>query len=662
MKKYTFLVFHREYQEFLNKLQQLGVIHVIEKATGEQLSQELHDQYRLSQEYTQTIKLLERRKIEKSDVPAEETDGETVLKSIQSLTAELEQISQQLTTLRKEIAGAEPWGQFDWSTIRSLAASGIHIRFFNSSMKKFEELSGSDLHFELINSQGGMAYFILLDDTAEKKSVDADEVTLPEKTLLELKEDEQRLQDSVDTIHKTLDNYAATAIPLLMGSRSALLSRISFRKVELNTQREADDSLMILEGWVPEDKQEETDWFLDNEAVYHEISDPGKDDKIPIKLANSKFFKLFEPIGDLYSLPNYNELDLTPLFAPFFLLFFGLCLGDTGYGIVLLLIATLAKLKVRKTDSLRPYLTLGQWLGFSTILMGMVSGTFFGINLLDTGYLLTQDSITYLRTLAVPSDIIEKAGNLTGMHFNKQGDYLSAVAKQIGEANLKDYRMEFLRSAFSDFSFLNYFRHLMLDSNQMFLLAIIIGLVQIFFGMCVKAFNIIYHRGFKYALSTIGWILLFTGVVGWFFLSKNGIIPEEFKKAVLIVIICVSGFLILVFSDPDTNPLISSLKGIWDVYGMLSGIFGDTLSYIRLFALGTSSAILGLVFNIIGMQILDIAYAGPVLFVIFMLFGHGLNIAMATLGAFVHPVRLTFVEFYKNAGFSGGGKAYQPFK
>lgn len=661
MKKYTFLVFHREYQEFLNKLQQLGVIHVIEKATGEQLSQELHDQYRLSQEYTQTIKLLERRKIEKSDVPAEETDGETVLKSIQSLTAELEQISQQLTSLRKEIAGAEPWGQFDWSTIRSLAASGIHIRFFNSSMKKFEELSGSDLHFELINSQGGTAYFILLDDTAEKKSVDADEVTLPEKTLLELKEEELKLQDSVDTINKTLDNYAATAIPLLMGSRSALLSRISFRKVELNTQREADDSLMILEGWVPEDKQEETDRFLDNEAVYHEISDPLPTDKVPIKLMNRKFFKLFEPIGELYSLPGYQELDLTPLFAPFFLLFFGLCLGDSGYGIVLLLGTTIARLMLKK-PRLKPYLALGQWLGFATILMGTLSGTFFGISLLDTGYYLTAESMKFMNTLGVPSDIIEKAGSLVGTHFNKQADYFTAITNAIGADNLKEYRTEFVRSAFSDVSILNYFRHLMLDSNQMFLLAIIIGLVQIFFGLCVKAFNIIYHKGFKYSLSTIGWIILFAGIAAGYFLTKKNVIPAESKMTLLYILLGFSGFLILVFNDPDSNPLVSSLKGIWDVYGMVSGVFGDTLSYIRLFALGTSGAILGAVFNIIGLQILQIAYVGPVFFVIFMLFGHGLNIAMAALGAFVHPVRLTFVEFYKNAGFTGGGKAYQPFK
>jgi V/A-type H+-transporting ATPase subunit I len=94
---------------------------------------------------------------------------------------------------------------------------------------------------------------------------------------------------------------------------------------------------------------------------------------------------------------------------------------------------------------------------------------------------------------------------------------------------------------------------------------------------------------------------------------------------------------------------------------MVTGIFGDLLSYIRLFALGTSGAILGLVIDKIALQFLGIAYAGPVLFVIFLLIGHTLVLLLSVLGAFVHPLRLTFVEFYKNSGFAGGGKGYKPF-
>ena len=660
MKKYTFLIFHKDYLEFLRKIQELGVVHVIEKASGELVNQELHDQYKQINDISQVIKLLQKRNVELSSTPAGESDGFKIMQEIQLQTDTLEQLTQQLVTLRKELAVMDPWGYFDWETLSRLTQSGIRIRFFTCSVKKFEEISNTGIHVELIHQQGGSAYFILIEDTVEKQYIDADEIVLPSKTLKQLQEEELKMQAAGDEINKKLDEFAKSSITALEKSRSELLGKMSFQKVVLHTQKEAEDKLMILEGWVPSDSKEKVDKLLADEAVYFEVSKPDTSDKVPIKLKNSRFVKLFQPIADLYALPNYFELDLTALFVPFFMLFFGLCLGDSGYGLFLLLVSTIAKIRF-KNHKLRPYMTLVQWLGFSTILMGLVSGTFFGINLLDTGYLLTSESLTYLRNFNVPADITEKIGTLVGQHFHLRTDFIKALTGLIGEAELKEYRRELMRCAFSDVKILNYVRHLMLDSNQLFLAAMLIGLVQIFFGLCVKAFNLIYHKGFKYSLSTIGWIILFAGVAIGYYMSRKGMIPVELKSVFLYSLLGVSGFLILIFNDPDSNPVISSLKGIWDVYGMVSGVFGDTLSYIRLFALGTSGAILGLVVNSIGMQILHIDYIGPILFVIFLLFGHGLTIALSVLGAFVHPMRLTFVEFYKNAGFTGGGKAYKPF-
>ena len=118
--------------------------------------------------------------------------------------------------------------------------------------------------------------------------------------------------------------------------------------------------------------------------------------------------------------------------------------------------------------------------------------------------------------------------------------------------------------------------------------------------------------------------------------------------------------MIVFFSNPKGNIFASIGKGIWDLYG-ITGIFGDVLSYIRLFALGVSSTILGYVINSMALQIKEIPYVGIILFVIFLILGHTGNILISSLGSFVHPMRLTFVEFYKNAGFEGGGKEYKPF-
>ena len=120
---------------------------------------------------------------------------------------------------------------------------------------------------------------------------------------------------------------------------------------------------------------------------------------------------------------------------------------------------------------------------------------------------------------------------------------------------------------------------------------------------------------------------------------------------------------IFILNDIKRNILINIGAGLWDTYNMLTGLLGDVLSYVRLFALGISGAVLGLVFNDLAMKMSpDIPVVGFLVSAIILLFGHGMNIFMAGLGSFVHPLRLTFVEFYKNAGFEGGGKKYNPFR
>jgi len=184
--------------------------------------------------------------------------------------------------------------------------------------------------------------------------------------------------------------------------------------------------------------------------------------------------------------------------------------------------------------------------------------------------------------------------------------------------------------------------------------------VQIVFGMCIKVVNITHQEGFRNALSLVGWLILILGLLIRQGLVSAGVLPKG-ETIVLYSILGVSCLLIFFLNDLKTNVFVRIGKGLWDVYGMATGIFGDLLSYIRLFALGISSSILGIVINNVAMSILGIPYIGPLLFVVFLVIAHLGNIAISSLGAFVHPMRLTFVEFYKNAGFKGGGKQYKPF-
>lgn len=594
MKKYSFLVYHRDYLSFLSELQDLGVLHVIEKKSGEIEDEGLRDKFSKIQQLNLAIAFLQKRQIEPSS-ESNKTDGFKILEEIRELQADKDQYIQQLTALKKEYSVLEPWGEFSWETIDNLKKAGLKARFFSCSTRKFSDEWQHNFFVEAINEIKGQVYFVLFEKSDEKTEIDAEEINLPHRRLSQVLEQIEETNKILEKTEAIFDKYAGNSIEKLTETKDKLAGELSFDKVVLSTQKEAEDKLMLLEGWVPKDSEINLTTYLEKKDIYFIAEDPTQEDKVPVKLKNNWFARLFEPIGQLYSLPNYNELDLTALFAPFYALFFGFCLGDAGYGILILVVATLLKFKL-KDSKIKPMLTLGQWLGFSTIVMGFISGTFFGINLLE-----------------------------------------------IEGFSLKKY---------------------MLDANKLFYLSMIIGLVQIIFGLCVKAFSLVKFKGFKYSISTLGWIILIVSLIILFGFSEALSIAPVTKNIILFSVLGISGFMIFIFNDPDSNPFISSLKGIWDTYGMVSGVFGDTLSYIRLFALGTSGAILGFVMNTIAMQILtiEIPVLNYLLFAIFLLLGHSLTIALSVLGAFVHPMRLTFVEFYKNAGFTGGGKAYTPFK
>ena len=123
--------------------------------------------------------------------------------------------------------------------------------------------------------------------------------------------------------------------------------------------------------------------------------------------------------------------------------------------------------------------------------------------------------------------------------------------------------------------------------------------------------------------------------------------------------------LALFYNNPDKNPLFNLGLGLWDTYNTATGLVGDLLSYIRLFALGLTGGILGSVFNTLALDAANgvgVPVVSQLIMLFILLFGHSLNLALCVLGSVVHPLRLTFVEFYKNAGFAGGGKEYRPFK
>jgi V/A-type H+/Na+-transporting ATPase subunit I len=602
MKKYSFLVYHREYEQFLKQIQDLGVVHVIEKESGDIENEELNEQYAKIKEISNSIKFLEKRDVEPSE-NSEERDAAKVLSDLQNIQRTFDDAHSKLETLKKEIAQMEPWGEFKWENIFKLKKAGLKAKFFSSSVKVFEESDWKEKYYlEEISRKEGYVYFILFKRSEDVLEIDAEQLLLPTRPLSELKKVELQAEQVIAKSEELFDNYASRHIPLLKSYRDQLNGTLSFELVKLNTHSEAENKLMILEGWVPKDKIESLDTYLNSTGVYHERLDPEIKETPPIKLKNNKFARLYESIGELYTFPNYGEIDLTPFFAPFYMLFFGFCLGDAGYGLLITIGTIYGLFKVK--DKLKPLLKLGMYLGIATTLMGIVGGTIFGI-------MLHPENFEAGRTFA---------------------------------------------------PWLTKYQEFIVSSNNLMIVALVLGYIQVLFGMFLKAANKAKMYGFKHSISQFGWNTIVMVTIPAWALGNFEVIAPETGNMIALISGILGGLPAIFYNTPGKNPLLNLGVGLWDTYQTASGLLGDVLSYIRLFALGLSSAILGNVFNTLAMDLSpDIIVVKQIVMILILAFGHGLNFFMAALGSFVHPLRLTFVEFYKNAGFMGGGRKYEPF-
>ncbi|NPA36069.1 MAG: V-type ATP synthase subunit I [Chlorobi bacterium] len=601
MYKYSFLVYHENYSGFLSDLKELGVVHIIEKK--DEPTEKMQEEFRQVNEIEKLIKFLEKRDVTdvtaKVDIPS---DGEKLVADIRDIQHKLEQLHQHLGNRKKELLQLEPWGQFSWDDMGKLKEAGIKPVFYYIPNRKFDAGWEKEYNIGVVSTDDRYTYFVLFLEDGEEISElhGAEEVRLPDKTLDEVKQEISSAEKEIKELNAKLDAYAKYGVEALKKYKNEIQDRLNMESALHHTDDQVEGKVKLLEGWTPETNIQDLENYLEEKNILYLKSEPHIDERPPIKLKNGPFARLFEPIGKLFSLPSYIELDLTPFFAPFFMMFFGFCLGDAGYGLIFVIAATIYKYKVPK--EYKPLLSMVQWLGSATVLFGALTGTFFGINL----------------------------------------------AEQVDAPFLQDVKKMFL------------------TPEDMFNLALVFGFIQIVFGMFIKVANQIKQHGIGFALSTIGWIIVILSTATMAVLDMVNGATEGNKmmfSTIHLVILGIAGLGIYVFNHPKRNVFVNIGAGLWDTYNMVTGFAGDLLSYIRLFALGLSSAILGMVFNQLATELSpDVIVVKQLVFVIILLFGHGLNIFMSGLGSFVHPMRLTFVEFYKNAGFIGGGKEYKPFR
>lgn len=615
MKKFTFLVTDKEYEGFISSLRQQGVVHVQQLQQGAS-SQELQQALDLESRYVAALRVLDSAAKTYQVAPhapalGQASDSLEVLTRIENIQAEEQTLMHERDAIEKDIRVLEPWGNFDMKALQRLAqASGLTVGFFRCSSKFFRQ-EWADNYFAIpVNEMSKSTYFLTFSE--EKPDIEAEQIFLPQESLQEKRAQLDSVLQKLDLIHGELLYIEKQLRSVLLDGQSQTRDSIQLERVHLSDERVAGDSLRLLVGWVRADRTEELTTVLDADHIFYEMEDPAFEDDVPVQITNGRFTSLFEPILRMYSLPNYHDLDPSFYFAPFFMLFFGLCLGDGGYGL-LVLFGGLAVAKFCKGDVCN-YGRLMAWLGMMTVICGLLMGTFFGIDLSQQDWAFLAPVKPYF--------------------LNDNG-----VGPIFGY-------------------------------SPMMVLSVIIGLIQVLLGMILKGCKAVKNYGFAYGIGTFCWVAAIILAVILYGLPTCGVQLPQVLQTILMVLIGISALGIFFYNSPGSyrRPLLGLLGniggGVWATYGMATGLLGDLLSYIRLFALGLTGGVLGGVFNSLA---IDMTSSLPVMvrwipMILILLAGHGITFALSMISAFVHPMRLTFVEFFKNADFEGGGKEYSPFR
>lgn len=600
MSKYAFMVYHREYDAFLTTLRELGVVHV--KETNSVLDNaELQALLAERKQVSTAIRYCKNLNSQTKEVtvaPARgltKAEGLKLVGKLEEMQEKQAQLQAAKVSLEKDIAYMDIWGEFSYANIRRLKKAGFDVTFFSCPTSKYEPKWGEEYNAFLVNNFQSVTYFVTVTKTGTPIDIDAERPKMPDRGLAKLHLAMEQLLDNIKVLNNQLKEYAAEQYNTLVELEKNIQNEFNLSNTLVQTDCEAGDKLMLLEGFVPTEEAPAMEVALEKEGYYFQELDIQDGDRVPIKLKNNKFNRLYEPITKMFSLPNYTEFDPTPLFAPFFMLFFGLCFGDGGYGLLVLLACSFFKRKVN--PDFKPYLTLFQYLGLAAIIVGTCTGSFFGIALAD-----------------VPA--------------------LSKV---------KDY---------------------FVSSDNLMTFSIVIGLVQIIFGKTVAAFKMKAQKGVKYSIAPFAWVFVITALALAFGLPMLNLQLPETVKTVFIGIAVIGLVVAYLYNSPGKNIFLNFGTGLWNTYNMASGLLGDTLSYIRLFAIGLTGAILGGVFNQLAVDMTEgmNIVLRAVCMLLILLVGHAINIGLCTISSLVHPLRLIFVEYYKNAEFEGGGKEYRPFK
>ena len=355
--------------------------------------------------------------------------------------------------------------------------------------------------------------------------------------------------------------------------------------------------IFVLIGYVKTTDRLRLDSMLGNEfphaSVFYE--EPSPKDRVPVSITLNNFFKPAQVLINMFGLPNYFTFDPTPFVIVSFLIFFGLCFGDVFYGLFLTVFSAWMVRKYRHSEPLSNFMKLFLYAGISTMVFGALTGGW--------------------------------AGDLYNPMYLGEGNLLLKVKERL----------------------------ILLDPLSKpviaLLIAIGLGVLNQFYGITLRMYGEILRKNIMNAICDgLLWLIMLPGfliLTSTIFLKVPGSLVSIGKY---LAIVGAAGLI----STQGRNEKgiagkiftgIVSLYGIVGTYGC-SGFIGDILSYTRILALSLTTTIIGMAFNIVASLFKTGTFIGIILFIITLVTGHMFNFVMSILGAFIHPARLIFLEFF----------------
>ena len=542
--------------------------------------------------------------IEALDAPDRKRDD--LIRHVVSLEEKQKFLKERTTILSWERSNVESWGSFNPEDIHFLRENGYEFYLYEIASKDLESLPADVPYIIAGRSKTTVCIVTFGKDVPGRTPFETSENSLVEIDSLLADIKNQLAEINRQLVSLVLRRH------IIEAELKTLIHEIEFETINagmgLLEDAPAESSVCWITGFVPSE-----DLGLLKRAAAEDswallADDPAEDDQVPTKLKNNRFASLIYPLTTFLEIvPGYREVDISGWFLVFFTIFFGMIFGDAVYGAMFMVIALTFIFKARKKGA-HPFLKVLLLWGISNFLWGVLTCTWLGMEV--------EKVPQVLRLLSLP-----QISNVT------------AVKSVADEAIVRQNLMIFCFS---------------------------LALLHLSIGHIVKIFT---ERSLK-ILGELGSIAMLCGMYG---VVLSLIVSNEYRPIPLfqpciymIGVGFVANFVFESYEGSIGGSIVASLKNIISKILGVVNVFGDIMSYIRLWAVGLAgAAIAGTVNQIAGPML------GRLVLLIFglalMIFGHGLNVVLNALSVLVHGVRLNILEFSGHVGLTWAGTPYKPF-